>query len=316
MDAEGAVPPISRETSSVQVVTHPIAEMHDPGPGHPEQPARIKAVWDLLRTQDVVAITWHSAEPADRRDVEDVHSPDYLDLLAAMDRAGGGAIDPDTMMSRSSHEAAYRAAGAAIHVAELALQGKPAFAAVRPPGHHACRDHSMGFCLLNNVVVAARTMLARHGLERILIVDWDVHHGNGTQELVEADARIRYVSLHQHPHYPGTGRSEERGVGNIFNVPRPAGLPAARYVEDLMGGVAQAVDGWDAELLLISAGFDAMRGDPLGGFTLEPDDYGILTDRLKKAIGCPVASILEGGYTPARIAAGVMAHLAALGDST
>jgi acetoin utilization deacetylase AcuC-like enzyme len=186
----------------------------------------------------------------------------------------------------------------------------PAFAVVRPPGHHALAAQAMGFCLLNNVAVAAHAALAQ-GLTRVLIVDWDVHHGNGTQAIVEREPRIRYVSLHQWPLYPGTGRAEERGVGNVFNVPKPPGRPRAEYVAALDEAVQAAVAGWTPELLLLSAGFDAMAGDPLAGFTLEPDDYAEWVTRWRR-LGAPIASVLEGGYAPSRVAAAAQAHLAAL----
>jgi acetoin utilization deacetylase AcuC-like enzyme len=170
----------------------------------------------------------------------------------------------------------------------------------------------MGFCLLNNVVIAARHA-QRAGRERVLIVDWDVHHGNGTQALVERDASLRYVSLHQHPWYPGTGMAEERGVGNVFNVPRGPGRPAPLYVGDLWSAIMAATEHWMPSLVLVSAGFDAMSGDPLGGFTLEPRDYGDLTIRLRERLPqVPVVGLLEGGYVPARLADGVLAHLGAL----
>jgi len=197
--------------------------------------------------------------------------------------------------------------------ARLALDGGSAFAPVRPPGHHALADEAMGFCLINNVVVAARAALEEWGCRRVLIVDWDVHHGNGTQALVEQDARIRFVSLHQWPLYPGTGRADERGVGNVFNVPRPPGLPRERYVEDLDQAVRSATDGWLPDLVLVSAGFDAMAGDPLAGFTLEPEDYGTWITRWRR-LGAPIASVLEGGYVARRIRTGVAAHLVALLD--
>jgi acetoin utilization deacetylase AcuC-like enzyme len=187
-----------------------------------------------------------------------------------------------------------------------------AFAAGRPPGHHALAGKGMGFCLLNNVVIAARHA-QRVGRERVLIVDWDVHHGNGTQALMEQDAALRYVSLHQHPWYPGTGMAEERGVGNVFNVPRGPGRPASLYVDDLWSAIVAATERWTPSLVLVSAGFDAMSGDPLGGFTLEPRDYGDLTIRLRERLpGVPLVGLLEGGYVPARLADGVLAHLGAL----
>lgn len=216
-------------------------------------------------------------------------------------------------MNSASWEAALRSAGGAVAAAEHALEhGAGAFAAGRPPGHHALTDTAMGFCLLGNVVLAARSALTR-GAGRVLIVDWDVHHGNGTQALVERDPRIRFVSLHQWPWWPGTGAESERGVGNIFNVPRPPGLEPDVYVEDLWAAVISATDDWAPDLVIISAGFDAMAGDPLGGFTLEPEHYAELTTRLRAAVApAPVIGVLEGGYIPSRLADGAAAHITAL----
>ena len=171
----------------------------------------------------------------------------------------------------------------------------------------------MGFCLINNVVVAARAALEEEGIAQVLIIDWDVHHGNGTQAMVEADRRVRYVSLHQWPLYPGTGRAEERGVGNVFNVPRPPGLLREEYVRDLNEAVAQATDGWHPGLILLSAGFDAMAGDPLAGFTLEPEDYATWV-RQWRQLGVPIASVLEGGYAPSRIRLAAGEHVRALAE--
>ena len=230
-----------------------------------------------------------------------------------MSARGGGALFLDTILNEASWAAAAGAAGAVLAAVNHARAGRGnAFAAVRPPGHHALAGKGMGFCLLNNVVIAARHA-RRAGRERVLIVDWDVHHGNGTQALVETDATIRYVSLHQHPWYPGTGMADERGVGNIFNVPRGPGRPASLYVEDLWAAVLAATRGWAPEMVLISAGFDAMAGDPLGGFTLEPDHYRDLTLRLREELPfAPIVGMLEGGYVPSRLAEGVLAHLGAL----
>jgi acetoin utilization deacetylase AcuC-like enzyme len=213
-------------------------------------------------------------------------------------------------MNADSWAAAVAAAGACLDALDSALAGVPAFAACRPPGHHALADRAMGFCLLANAVIVARAA-QRRGLERILIVDWDVHHGNGTQALVGHDPAIRYLSLHQWPAYPGTGRAEERGVGNLFNIPRPPGLRPEAYVEALWDGVSAATGGWTPELIIVSAGFDGMAGDPLAGFTLEPEHYAIwmqrLRDRLPRAA---MVGVLEGGYVPARLADGVIATLA------
>jgi len=297
---------------NLHVVWHPSSLDHDPGPGHPERPERLRAILEELQTPPLAdAVVWHRSEPASPAELARVHAPTYLARLEAMAAAGGGRLDADTVISGRSFEAACYAAGAALAAARLALDGRPAFAAVRPPGHHALADEAMGFCLINHVVVAARAALEEWGCRRVLIVDWDVHHGNGTQALVEQDARIRYVSLHQWPLYPGTGWVNERGVGNVFNVPRPPGLPRARYVDDLDQAVQAATDGWSPDLVLISAGFDAMAGDPLAGFTLEPEDYGSWTSRWR-ALGAPIASVLEGGYVPQRIRRAVAAHLVAL----
>ena len=223
----------------VHVVWHPSSLDHDPGPGHPERPERLRAILEELKTPPLAQeVVWHQAAPAPEQALLRVHPREYLARLEAVAVKGGGRLDADTVMSRESYAAALHAAGAAMEAARLALRGEPAFAPVRPPGHHAVADEAMGFCLINNVVVAARAALAEWGCQRVLIVDWDVHHGNGTQALVEDDGRIRYVSLHQWPLYPGTGRADERGVGNVFNVPRPPGLPRARYVEDLDLAVA------------------------------------------------------------------------------
>jgi acetoin utilization deacetylase AcuC-like enzyme len=165
---------------------------------------------------------------------------------------------------------------------------------------------------VNNVVVAARHA-QQLGASRVLIVDWDVHHGNGTQALVEHDATVRYVSMHQHPWYPGTGAAHERGVGNVFNVPRPPGLPRVQYVRDLLAAVDAALTGWRPAIVLISAGFDSLAGDPLGGFTLEPEDFATWTAALRERVGpAPVVGVLEGGYRLDLLARGVLAHVRAL----
>ncbi len=169
----------------------------------------------------------------------------------------------------------------------------------------------MGFCLFNNVVVAARDALATDGVERVLIVDWDVHHGNGTQALVEEEPSIRYISIHQWPHYPGTGSAPERGCGNIWNIPRPPGLQPEDYVGDLLTAIDEATYEWKSDLILVSAGFDSMSLDPLAGFTLKPEDYAAFTRRLLDT-GAPLAGVLEGGYSLNNLTAGVAAFMEAL----
>ena len=267
----------------------------------------------LARLRQEPQIEVREAAPAPRQELLAVHPDQYLASLEAMSARGGGALFLDTILSRDSWSAALGAAGAVLAaVDEGTRTNRHAFAAVRPPGHHALAARGMGFCLVNLVVVAARHA-QRAGRHRVLIIDWDVHHGNGTQALVEEDESVRYVSLHQHPWYPGTGAASERGVGNIFNVPRGPGKPPSLYVGDLWSAVVAATTSWTPDLVLISAGFDAMAGDPLGGFTLEPEHYTDLTQRLRERLPTvPIVGLLEGGYVPARIAEGAAAHLRAL----
>jgi acetoin utilization deacetylase AcuC-like enzyme len=259
------------------------------------------------------AIEVVEAGPGPRAALLAVHADSYLRSLEAMSARGGGALFLDTILNDASWAAVLGATGAALAAVEHALAGRGnAFAALRPPGHHALAGKGMGFCLTNNVVVAARHAQAA-GRRRVLIVDWDVHHGNGTQALVQSDDTVRYVSLHQHPWYPGTGMAEERGVGNIFNVPRGPGKAPNLYLDDLWAAIVAATTQWTPDLVLVSAGFDAMRGDPLGGFTLEPAHYAELTTRLRERLpGVPIVGMLEGGYIPPRLAEGALAHLTAL----
>jgi acetoin utilization deacetylase AcuC-like enzyme len=293
------------------VFTHPDCIRHDPGPDHPETPARLRAVLERLRADAGIRVTDAAAAPLP--DLLAVHPERYLRLLEEISSRGGGTLFLDTVMNGASWSAALGAAGALLAGVDHAHAGRGhAFAAVRPPGHHALAAKGMGFCLLANAVIAARHA-QRLGRERVLIVDWDVHHGNGTQALVETDPTIRYVSLHQWPWYPGTGAADERGVGNVFNVPRGPGRPASLYVEDLWAAIVAATTDWRPDLLLVSAGFDTMTGDPLGGFTLEPPHYADLTRRLRERLpDTPVVGVLEGGYIPERLAAGVLAHVTEL----
>ena len=292
------------------LVTHPDCLRHDPGPDHPETPARLSVLLRRVREARVAAVRESSAAGIER--LLPVHPRSYLESLEAMSARGGGALFLDTILNGASWAAVLGATGAVVDAVDSAAGRVHAFAAVRPPGHHALRARGMGFCLTNSIVVAAR-YAQELGLAKVLIVDWDVHHGNGTQALIETDATVRYVSLHQHPWYPGTGMADERGVGNVFNVPRGPGRSPGLYVADLWAAVVAATEGWMPDVLLISAGFDAMLGDPLGGFTLEPEHYAELTHRLRDRLpGVPIVSLLEGGYDPDRLADGVLAHLVAL----
>ena len=296
----------------VAVFTHPACLLHETGEGHPETTARLATVLASLRMLPAADVR-ASAAISDLTPLLRVHPEAQLELLEAYAADGGGTVFLDTVISARSWDAVLGSSGAVLDAVVHAHAGRGhAFAAVRPPGHHALASKAMGFCLVNNVVVAAREA-QRLGRARVLIVDWDVHHGNGTQALVERDATVRFVSLHQWPWYPGTGAADERGVGNIFNVPRPAGQPATRYVDDLWAAVQQATDGWRPDMVLVSAGFDAMLDDPLGGFTLEPMHYAQLTMRLRERLpDVPIVSLMEGGYDPVRLAAGIAAHITAL----
>ena len=298
------------------LIGHPDCLQHDNGPGHPESPARLVAVRALLDRELVQrgAASWIDAPLASDDDLLLAHSPRYLEKLRTIDAAGGGWLDPDTALRNGTLAAASRAAGGAVLAAQRALAGEgPSFCAVRPPGHHATPTRAMGFCIFSTVAVAAFAAIRRLGAERVLIVDWDVHHGNGTADCVRNEPAIRYVSLHQWPWYPGTGLADDTGCGNLFHVPRPAGLPAATYVADLLEAVGRAVDGWRPSLVIHSAGFDALRGDPLGGFTLEPDDYGRITRRIGElAGGAPAIGVMEGGYDPPRLAEAALQHVLAL----
>ena len=297
----------------VPLFTHPACLGHDPGHDHPETPARLQAILARLGRDPSAEI--REVPAGSREDLLVVHPEGHVAGLEQLAAHGGGVVSLDTVMSAGSWQAVLGATGAVLAAVEFAhRQGRHAFAAVRPPGHHALAQRAMGFCLVNNVMVAARRAQAL-GRARVLIVDWDVHHGNGTQAIMEHDASIRFVSLHQHPWYPGTGMAEERGVGNVFNVPRGPNAPPALYVDDLWAAVRQATAGWTPDLVLLSAGYDAMLGDPLGGFTLEPEHYAQVITRLRERLPkAPIVGLLEGGYVPARIAEGVQSTIWALGD--
>ncbi|MDE2272001.1 MAG: histone deacetylase family protein [Xanthomonadaceae bacterium] len=301
------------------IYTHPACLEHDPGTGHAESPARLRAVLEALDDPRFAAIERIEAPRATREQIERVHNPDYVDdVFASAPTAGRVQLDPDTMMSTGSLEAALHAAGAACAATDAVLAGETrhAFCAVRPPGHHATRNAAMGFCLFNSVAAAAAHALAAHGLRRVAIVDFDVHHGNGTQDIFRHDPRALYASSHQMPLYPGTGAANEHGAGNIVNAPlRPgAGSIEFRAVWDTV--LLPQLDLFRPQLLLMSAGFDAHARDPLAQLQLATGDYTWITQRLceiaDRHAGGRVVSALEGGYDLQALRECTAAHVAAL----
>jgi acetoin utilization deacetylase AcuC-like enzyme len=294
---------------------------HDTGWGHPEHVGRLRAITRALREDPEF---FHTVEHLEGRHatIEElglVHDADYIRGVKQVVQEGGGRLDADTVVSSGSWDAATAGAGCVLSAVDLSVSGihPRSFSAVRPPGHHAVHNRSMGFCLFGNVALAAHYARKKHALQRILIVDWDVHHGNGTQALVENEPDIHFVSMHQWPWYPGTGASEDRGPhGTVWNVPKPAGRPRAEYVTALESAIDAATRGFVPDLILISAGFDSLAGDPLGGFTLEVEDFESLTASLvaRADSWCSgrVVSALEGGYEPDRLAQASVRHLAAL----
>jgi acetoin utilization deacetylase AcuC-like enzyme len=275
---------------------------HDTGRGHPERPARLEAVLAGAAQSGLdEGLVRVAPRPATRDELATIHPPAFLDALERFCAAGGGDIDADTTVVPASWEAAVLAAGAGIDATERLRAGEAdaAFCAVRPPGHHATPTRSMGFCLLNSAAVTA-AVLAERG-ERVVIVDWDAHHGNGTQDAFWADGRVLYVSLHEFPLYPGTGRLHDRGegegVGTTLNFPLPAGATGDVYLAALDEVVAPAVEAFDPTWLLVSAGFDAHRADPLTGLSLSSGDFADLTRRVL-AFAPPGRRVLflEGGY--------------------
>jgi acetoin utilization deacetylase AcuC-like enzyme len=285
----------------VRVYTHAACLLHDPGAGHAERPERLLAVTEALRAQP--GLDWAQAPEATRAQLARVHAPALIAQVLDSAIEGSLRLDPDTVMSPDSPQAALRAAGAAVAAVDAVLGGEiaQAFCAVRPPGHHATADTAMGFCLFNAAAVAAAHALAEHGLGRVAILDFDVHHGNGSQDIFAADPRVLYLSSHQSPLYPGTGAASEHGVGNVVNAPLPpeAGGEALRAAwRDLLLPAARA---FAPQLLLVSAGFDAHRLDPLAQLQAEADDYRWLGREIaalaRESAHGRVVSLLEGGYS-------------------
>ncbi|GIX00386.1 MAG: acetoin utilization protein [Pirellulaceae bacterium] len=293
-------------------------ENHQTG-HHPECPARTTRLNRLLEeTGWLERATVPPWNPASREQLQWNHSPEYVDQLERWCRENAGQIEADTVVSPGSWEAARWAAGAAIDAVRRVLAGEAAtaFCAIRPPGHHALPDRPMGFCLVNNVALAAHAAL-RCGAERVMIIDWDVHHGNGTQEAFYADGRVAFYSIHRSPFYPGTGAADERGVGAgegwILNRPVPATISTKAYIELFSEDIQLLAERTDPQHLLISAGFDAHRGDPVGGLCLEEEDFATLTAIVQSVAqrrGIQgIVSMLEGGYHLEHMPRSVLAHI-------
>ncbi|MCC6469238.1 MAG: histone deacetylase family protein [Alphaproteobacteria bacterium] len=300
--------------------THSACFDHDPGRFHPESPARLKAVLNALEAEDFQHLLRCEAPRAELDWIARAHPRRFVDrMLAAVPASGHAALDGDTIISPGSGEAVLRAAGAVCAAVDAVMTGEArnAFCAVRPPGHHAESETAMGFCVFNNVVVAAHHARARHGIRRVAVMDFDVHHGNGTQALFWDDAELFYSSTHQFPLYPGTGSREERGAhNNVVNVPLPPMADGHVFREQFAAGITPAMRAFKPELVLISAGFDAHEADPLASLRLHANDYTWATSELAAiANECcrgRVVSTLEGGYDLHALADSAAAHVRAL----
>jgi acetoin utilization deacetylase AcuC-like enzyme len=293
---------------------------HDTGPGHPERPDRIRAITEALEHERFAALIRADAPEIDRAAILRVHPAHYVDAIEAATPARGKVhLDPDTVMSAQSFAAIGRCVGAATAAVDDVMRGgaKNAFVALRPPGHHAGTASPMGFCFFNNAAIAARHAQAAHGAERVAILDFDVHHGNGTQEIFWSDRSVLYTSTHQMPLFPGTGARDERGEhDNIVNAPLRAGDDGAVFREAMETKLLPRIDAFRPDLIIISAGFDAHRLDPLGGLDLVEADFAWATTQLmeiaeKHAKG-RIVSLLEGGYDLEGLARSVAAHVQTL----
>jgi acetoin utilization deacetylase AcuC-like enzyme len=303
---------------STALFTHPACLAHDPGAWHPECPDRLRAVLQALEHPDFVPLLRESAPAATEEQLIRVHPANYVAAILAIRPAEGELVqlDGDTAMNAGSAEAALRAAGGAIAAVDAVMEGwaRAAFVAARPPGHHAEPARPMGFCLFANAAIAALHARARWGLTRVAVVDFDVHHGNGTQAVFAADKLLFYASSHQHPCYPGTGSAAERGVaGNVVNAPLPPGTDSRAFRAAWSDLLLPALDAFAPELVIVSAGFDAHKADPLAQLRLETADFAWITAQLCQVAathcGRRMVSVLEGGYDLDALAASAAAHV-------
>jgi acetoin utilization deacetylase AcuC-like enzyme len=315
-DELAAPRPGATRADPVRIYTHVDCAAHDPGADHAERPDRLAVVVKALRW--IPGLDWQDATEASREQLARVHDGDYVDRILDAQVDGTLRLDADTVMSPGSARAAALAAGAAVAAVDwvMAAPRRLAFCAVRPPGHHALRDAAMGFCLFNSVAVAAAHALAVYGLERIAIADFDVHHGNGTQALFADEPRVLFASSHQWPLYPGTGAVKENRPGHILNAPLLPGSGGREFLAAWRKTLLPAIDAFAPQLVLVSAGFDAHRLDPLAQLEVEAGDYAALTRDLlaladRHADG-RLVSMLEGGYSLEGLAESAWAHVDAL----
>lgn len=302
------------------ILTHPACLLHAPGAGHPEAPERLSAVLEALDEPAFAGLPRVLAPRASRHDIERIHQGiGFAQVFAKAPLVDALQLDADTLLrpAQASLDAALHAAGAVIAGVDAVINGRATrvFCAVRPPGHHATPQRAMGFCVFNNVAIAAQHALDR-GIERIAIIDFDVHHGNGTQDCFAREPRVVFASSHQWPLYPGSGAAEETGIGNVFNAPLPEGSNSQAFRKAWSERLLPAIDAFRPRLILVSAGFDAHRLDPLGGLALEAEDYAWLTRELvelaKRHGEGRVVSTLEGGYDLTALAVSSAAHVRAL----
>ncbi len=299
--------------------SHPSFFRHDTGDGHPESIRRLQAIETALGAAEFAGLVRKEAPEATHDQLRSIHSEDEISrVLEAVPKAGLAHLDPDTVVSSHSALAARHAVGAVCAAVDAVVSGQTgnAFCAVRPPGHHAEPSRPMGFCLFNNIAIGARHAQRRHRIERVAIVDFDVHHGNGTQAAFQHDATVLYASTHQYPWYPGSGAADETGVGNIVNVPLRAGTGSSGFRTAVTKNILPAVDRFRPELILVSAGFDAHRDDPLASLELVEADFAWITEELlrlaRQHSRGRLVSALEGGYDLRALADSVAAHIGAM----